>query len=264
MQTDRVFLTAEWRHLAMLNYAVDPLLLQPFVPAGTELDFFGNRAYVSLVGFRFLHTKVLGVPIPFHRDFDEVNLRFYVRRNTGSEVRRGVVFIRETVPKRAIAALARWVYNENYIALPMWHQIATDRVSYGWGDNCKMELAPTGELSLPAEGSEEQFIAEHYWGYTSQRGGGSIEYKVAHQPWRLRRAASAHFEGDAASLYGKEFAQILTRPPDSALLAEGSPIQVMRGNPVGPGFQPTAAIVGGVVAATPHQSTAADPTGATK
>jgi len=245
VQTDRVFLTAEWRHLAMLNYAVDPLLLQPFVPAGTELDFFGNRAYVSLVGFRFLDTKVLGIPIPFHRDFDEVNLRFYVRRNTGSEIRRGVVFIREVVPKGAIAAIARWAYNENYVALPMWHQIATDRVSYGWGDNCKMELAPAEEPSLPAEGSEEQFIAEHYWGYTAQRGGGSIEYKVVHEPWRLRRAASARFEGDATSLYGREFAQILTRPPDSALLAEGSPIQVMRGNAVGPGFQPAAAIVGG-------------------
>ena len=235
----------------MLNYAVDPQLLLPLVPSGTELDFLTDRTYVSLVGFRFLDTKVLGIPIPFHRDFDEVNLRFYVRRNSGSEVRRGVVFIREIVPKRAIAALARWVYNENYIALPMRHQIATDRVSYGWGNNCKMELVATGDLSLPAEGSEEQFIAEHYWGYTAQRDGGSIEYKVAHEPWRLRRAASARFEGDATSLYGKEFAQILTRPPDSALLAEGSPIQVMRGtriqsNAVGPDFQPAAAIVGGV------------------
>jgi uncharacterized protein YqjF (DUF2071 family) len=229
VQTDRIFLTAQWRHLAMLNYVVDPHLLQPLVPSGTELDFFADRAYVSLVGFRFLDTKVFGIPIPFHRDFDEVNLRFYVRRNTGSELRRGVVFIREIVPKRAIAAIARWVYNENYVAVPMRHQIAPERVSYEWGDDCRMELRPEGELCLPASGSEEQFIAEHYWGYTAQRDGGSIEYKVAHEAWRLRRAASARFEGDAASLYGKEFAQILTRQPDSALLAEGSPIQVMRG-----------------------------------
>ena len=144
----------------MLNYAVDPGLLLPLVPSGTELDFFANRAYVSLVGFRFLDTRVLGVPIPFHRDFDEVNLRFYVRRNTGTEIRRGVVFIREIVPRRAIAAIARWVYNENYIALPMRHQITSKHVTYAWGKNCKLELTPAGERFLPAEGSEEQFIAE--------------------------------------------------------------------------------------------------------
>jgi hypothetical protein len=213
----------------MINYAVDSDLLQPLVPSGTELDFFSGRAFVSLVGFRFLDTKVLGVSLPFHRDFEEVNLRFYVRRRAGSEVRRGVVFIREIVPKRAIAAIARWIYNENYIALPMRHHIAPDRVRYDWGGGtCGLEVAPAGESSLAADGSEEQFITEHYWGYTAQRDGGSIEYKVAHEPWLVRRAASAHFEGDATSLYGKEFARILTRPPDSAWLAEGSPIQVMR------------------------------------
>ena len=229
MHTDRTFLTAEWRHLGMLNYAVDPTLLRPLIPSGTQLDFFGNRAYMSLVGFRFLRTKVLGVPIPFHRDFDEVNLRIYVRRNAGDETRRGVVFIREVVPRRAIAFIARVVYNEPYIALPMRRHIASDEVSYGWGQDCEMKLRAVGEPGLPAEGSEEQFIAEHYWGYTAQRDGGCMEYKVAHEPWRLRRASAAWFKGDAASLYGKEFARILNGPPDWALLAEGSPIQVMRG-----------------------------------
>jgi hypothetical protein len=212
----------------MINYAVDPDLLQPLVPSGTQLDFFSGRAFVSLVGFRFLDTKVLGMSLPFHRDFDEVNLRFYVRRQAGSEARRGVVFIREIVPKRAIAAIARWIYNENYIALPMRHHIAADRVRYDCGATCALEVASAVESALAAEGSEEQFITEHYWGYTAQRDGGSIEYKVAHEPWLVRRTASAHFEGDATSLYGKEFARILTRSPDSALLAEGSAIQVMR------------------------------------
>jgi hypothetical protein len=213
----------------MLNYVVDPQLLRAFVPAGTELDFFGGRAYVSLVGFRFLNTKVLGVPIPFHRDFDEVNVRFYVRRELGGELRRGVVFIREVVPRRAIAAVARSLYNEKYIALPMRHHIGPELVRYEWGDHSKLELVPAGDPSLAAEGSEEQFITEHYWGYTAQRDGGSIEYKVAHAPWRLWQAESARFEGDTVSLYGEEFARILTRHPDSAFLAEGSPVQVMRG-----------------------------------
>ena len=153
---------------------------------------------------RFLDTCVLGMPIPFHRDFDEVNLRFYVRRNCGNELRRGVVFIREIVPRRAIAAIARWVYNENYIALPMSHRIEPDRVSYGWGRDCRMELVAQGEPALAAEGSEEQFITEHYWGYAAQRDGGSVEYKVAHEPWRLRHARPARFEGQGAPFYGEE------------------------------------------------------------
>ncbi len=213
----------------MLNYIVDEQLLQPLVPAGTELDFFNGRAYVSLVGFRFLNTKVLGLSIPFHRDFDEVNLRFYVKRISGSELRRGVVFIREVVPRRAIAAIARGLYNEKYIALPMRHHIAPDHVSYGWGDDNKLELTPSGDPSLAADGSEEQFVTEHYWGYTIQRDGSSMEYKVAHVPWRLWQAASARFEGDGTALYGSDFARVLARPPDSAFLAEGSAVQVMRG-----------------------------------
>src|SRR5262249_55610023 len=137
---DRVFLTAEWRHLAMLNYAVDADMLRPFVPRGTELDFFGGRAYISLVAFRFLNTKVLGLPVPGHRDFDEANLRFYVRRPAGREMRRGVVFIREVVPRRMVAAVARWAYNEQYVARPMWHDVTSSRVAYGWdGGDCQCE-----------------------------------------------------------------------------------------------------------------------------
>ncbi len=40
------FLKAEWRHLAMLNYAVDPALLAPHLPAGCELDFFGGQTFL--------------------------------------------------------------------------------------------------------------------------------------------------------------------------------------------------------------------------
>jgi uncharacterized protein YqjF (DUF2071 family) len=86
------FLTAEWRDLAMLNYEIDAAVLRPFVPAGTELDAWGGRTFVSVVGFRFLGTRVRGVPVPGHRDFEELNLRFYVRRVADDGPRRGVVF----------------------------------------------------------------------------------------------------------------------------------------------------------------------------
>jgi Uncharacterized conserved protein (COG2071) len=137
-QSRRVFLSAEWRDLVMLNYEVEPGLLSRYVPPGTVLDSFQGRTYLSLVGFRFCHTKLLGCfPVPFHSNFDEVNLRFYVRRKERcDEDRRGVVFIAEVVPMRAIAATARIVYGENYKHFPMRHRIETEGVSrtaeYQW------------------------------------------------------------------------------------------------------------------------------------
>ena len=97
------FLTADWRYLAMLNYVVDPRLIGPLVPPGTEIDYEDGQTFLSIVGFLFLDTRLLGLPIPLHRNFEEVNLRFYVRKKSADTWRRGVVFIRELVPRRAIA-----------------------------------------------------------------------------------------------------------------------------------------------------------------
>jgi uncharacterized protein YqjF (DUF2071 family) len=229
----KVFLTAQWKHLAMLNYAVNPDLLRPLIPQGTELDFYGGKAYISLVGFLFEDTRVMGAPIPFHRNFEEINLRFYVRRRSPEGLRRGVVFIREIVPRWAIAAVARLIYNEKYVALPMWHRVEPARVEYGWRhgtSNNIIHISPLGD-AFPAEaGSEEQFITEHYWGYSVQRGGGTVEYQVSHPAWRVRRAGIARFKGEVASLYGEAFARIVRGQPDSAFLADGSPVEVMRGS----------------------------------
>ena len=232
------FLTAEWRWLVMLNYEIDPTVLQPFVPPGTELDQWQGKTFVSMVGFLFLNTKIHGVAIPFHSNFEEVNLRFYVRRMTKDGWRRAVVFIKELVPRRAIAWTARLFYNENYVALPMRHDLqregdgAIRSVAYEWafkGRKNRLELSIKGEATPVEEGSNEEFITEHYWGYARQRDGGTVEYQVEHPRWRVWAAGSAGFECDVAGLYGKAFVDVLQRPPTSAFLAEGSPVTVFSG-----------------------------------
>jgi uncharacterized protein YqjF (DUF2071 family) len=239
----RPFLSAEWRHLAMLNYLVEPAVLAPFVPAGTELDAWQGRTFVSVVGFLFLDTRVLGAAIPWHRDFEEVNLRFYVRRHAPDGLRRGVVFIKEIVPRWAIAATARLLYGEKYEFLPMRHSVPVEgaarpsHAEYLWRQSLwprkgawnRLRLVPSGEAAEAGPGSEEEFITEHYWGYSRLRGGGTVEYRVEHPRWRVWQAESARLECDATDLYGPQFAPALAGSPSSAFLADGSPVTVFRG-----------------------------------
>ena len=234
------FLTAEWQDLAMLNFEVDPAVVRPFVPAGTELDDWQGRTFVSLVGFLFRNTRVLGIRIPRHRDFEEVNLRFYVRRRTSEGWRRAVVFIKELVPRMAIALTARVFYGENYIAVPMSHRIEVvnggaavlRHVSYRWrfeGRDHEIHITARGAAQEIAAGSEEEFITEHYWGYARRANGSTLEYRVDHPRWRAWTALEARLECDVARLYGERFVDALKRSPVSAFLADGSAVTVFTG-----------------------------------
>jgi len=234
------FLTAEWRRLAMLNYEVDPAILRRFVPRGAELDTWNNRHFISVVGFLFLKTRVLGLPVPFHRDFEEINLRFYVRRPAEDGWRRGVVFIKEIVPRWAIATVARVVYNENYVARRMRHRIDLDNgtiapngsVEYSWRDGGSwhhIRAKTAGDARPLVAGSEEEFITEHYWGYAAQRDGDCVEYQVEHPRWRVWQTSEAAFECDVKQVYGRQFVECLSAKPGSAFVADGSAIVVRKG-----------------------------------
>jgi uncharacterized protein YqjF (DUF2071 family) len=227
------FLTANWRYLAMLNYVVDPKIVAPLLPPGTEIDFENGETFLSVVGFLFLDTRLLGLPIPLHRDFEEVNLRFYVRKKSADTWRRGVVFVRELVPKRAIATVARTFYGEPYLAVPMKHQIdhvdLKLSVEYSWRRGRKWEslkMSASGEPQTIAAGSHPEFITEHYWGYTRVRAGCS-EYRVEHPRWKIWNADSFEFSADVAALYGEQFTETLSQPPRSAFIADGSAIEVL-------------------------------------
>lgn len=235
-----VFLTAGWQNLAMLNFTIDPHILEPFLPAGTELDGWNGRTYVSVVGFQFVDATALGVPLLFHRHFEEVNLRFYIVRRTADGPRRGVVFLREIAPKWLISVAARWFYNENYVTMPMRHRVelpwddAEGSVRYEWSPGSRwngLSVSMRGQPVMPLAGSEEEFITEHYFGYTKQTDGSTIEYEVEHPPWRVWQATSTQYDCDVEAIYGKAFVPYL-REPCSAFVADGSPVIVRRGRRV--------------------------------
>jgi len=216
-----IFLTTEWRHLAMLNYEIDPAILEPYLPAGTELDTWNGRHFISVVGLLFLNTRLYGIPVPFHRDFEEINLRFYVRREAAGEVRRGVVFIKEIVPKPAITMVARAFYNENYVTMPTSHTIDKDKngsrmsVAYRWKQSNfthGLDVRAEGSPFLLHDETEEEFIAEHYWGYAAQRDGGTLEYEVEHPRWRVWRIRDAKLSCDVECYTARSSPSTSTEP----------------------------------------------------
>lgn len=225
------FLNAEWRKLAIINYEINPEILTKYLPKGTEIDFYKGKCYVSLVGFMFLNTKLLGIPIPFHRDFEEVNLRFYVKKKEGKEWKRGVVFVKEIVPKAALSFVANSIYKENYKTMPMKNSIKQNdeeiSIKYSWKDKHWYSMEITAEnLALPMENeSEFEFITEHYFGFT-KRGSKTSEYEVCHPKWYWYLVKSHHLEVDFNKIYGKDFECLNHQKPLSVMLAEGSEIEV--------------------------------------
>jgi uncharacterized protein YqjF (DUF2071 family) len=262
---DRPLLTAQWRNLLLLNFPVPTELIASLAPPGTEPDLHNGQSYISIVGFQFQNVRFLGLPWPGHTNFPEINLRYYVRRTIGNEIRRGVVFVREIVPRRAVSIIANRLYNENYITRPMrsaLHIAASelsrgDTIEYAWKSRIplprregpgegssardrraspartrwnRLSARVAAPLALPPAGSLEEFIVEHYWGYTHSRDGRTNEYRVAHAPWPVAPADNVAWDCDVAATYDEPFAQYLASPPTSALVADGSAIEVFRGH----------------------------------
>lgn len=235
MTNRRVFLSAEWRKLALANYEVDKEILLKYLPPFTELDDWNGKYYVSLVGFMFMNTKLRGFGIPFHINFEEVNLRFYVKYKEVDVWKRGVVFIKEIVPKPAITFVANTVYKEHYQTLPMkhrWeineHELVTD---YLWKTKKWNKFSVTASPIAEAMeiGSDEEFITEHFWGYTKIGANATSQYEVAHPRWEVYPVITYDIDVDFEANYGNEFAFLSHQTPNSVMLAEGSPIYVFKG-----------------------------------
>ena len=227
------FLTARWEKLVIANYEIDPKLLQKYIPFGTELDLFEGKCLVSLIGFMFLNTKLKGIKVPFHSNFEEVNLRFYVRKLENGEWNRGVVFIKEIVPKPAITLIANALYQEHYHTMRMNHHWEiTDtsiQIEYAFFYKNQWHSFSISSDTNPYDfqpGSEEEFITEHYWGFTQISTLKTSEYEVAHPKWQIYPTKDYSIHIDFKKVYGSDFAGLNDAIPKSVFLAEGSEVAV--------------------------------------
>ena len=227
------FLSARWENLVMANYEVSPDVLVPYLPKGVELDFHNAKCYVSLVGFMFKQTRLFNVPIPFLGTFEEINLRFYVKRVQGDTIKRGVVFINETVPYKLVAWLANKLYKEHYIAIPTKHLINTSssgsNIRYEWKINSAwnhIQITADKENAQMQPESIEEFIFEHYYGFTKINNQTSQEYEVKHPRWLVNKISDFSINCDFKSMYGNDFSFLSNHQPDSVIFAEGSAVTV--------------------------------------
>jgi uncharacterized protein YqjF (DUF2071 family) len=229
------FLTAQWEYLVMLNYEVNPTLLRSYIPPGTEIDYFNGKAFVSVVGFLFNNTRVMGVKWPGYINFEEANLRYYIRYADTDGFKRGVGFVSEIVPKPLVAGIANFLYKEHYSTAKMSHCITTTddllKVEYQWQrkdeqqNRIYVEASPM--LQEIEKGSEAEFIFEHYFGYTALNENTTIEYTIQHPRWQVYPVLNYSLTCDAEKLYGKDFAAIINnQQPNSVFLARGSAVQV--------------------------------------
>jgi uncharacterized protein len=228
-----IFLKANWENIIMANYAVPIETLKPFIPHGVELDLYNDKAYVSLVGFMFKNTKLFQVPIPWLGTFEEINLRFYVVRKEDTKLKRGVVFINETIPYKAVAWVANKLYKEHYTAIATKHRWKSGKeikfIEYQWNVNnhwnsLSVEASKANELM--SSGSFEEFILEHYFGYTKIDDYITEEYRIRHPRWKVNNVINYRINCDFARMYGDEFEFLNSTEPDSVFLAEGSGVEV--------------------------------------
>lgn len=228
-----LFLKANWEDIIMANYEIDPTILLPFLPKGVELDLFNNKCYVSLVGFMFKNTKIFSIPIPKFGTFEEINLRFYVVKRENNTIKRGVVFINETIPYPIVAWVANKLYKEHYTVVPTKHTKLktedTQSITFEWEVEKKWQSMAVTSSNLSEsmkKDSLEQFNYEHYYGYTKVSEYKTEEYKLQHPSWKTRKVLDHKIACDFEVMYGKAFAVLNKTVPEGVFIADGSSVGI--------------------------------------
>ena len=228
-----IFLKANWENIIMVNYEIDPEILRPFLPKGVTIDLFEGKAYISLVGFMFKKTKIFNIPIPRFGTFEEINLRFYVKREEGHFVKRGVVFINETIPYPLVAWVANWLYKEHYSVVPTKHLFSksesTQQLQFEWLANKKWNsifVETETQLKEMEPNSFEEFIYQHYYGFTKVSENATEEYRLQHPRWKVYPVTKYAINCDFSAMYGKEFSIINHTQPKAVFVADGSAVKI--------------------------------------
>ena len=230
---------AEWREIVVINFEIDPKLLRNFIPPKTELDFFNETSFVTLMARACKNVKPYGWPIVFAKSIDQILLRFYVKRKVGDTWRRGVCLIRDYLPKRKASFFLNWMFKHSFTQVPIKRtssnfesglptQLPT--VEYQWttGDYVNhIKVNARSQMRQQEQETKESFVLDHHYGYTVKEGK-TYEYYVEYSPWAMWDAQSGSFDCDTENVFGRPFVRALKQRPASVFLARGSDVIIYR------------------------------------
>jgi hypothetical protein len=223
-------MTASWKRLINMTYAVSPELLLPHVPAGVTLDCIDGKAFVGLVPFSFENVTMNRLRIPFHQSFPEINLRFYVKHRLG----RGVVFLRECAPKRAVVWLARKKYNEPYCCKKMKEKVrmftdGTFSVAHSlWSNGIKNTVEVTARTTpvFPDKNSSAHYFKELELGFGIAHNKQTMLYRIHHPEWEVFPVVSYALNMNFGAVFGEKWAFLSAEKPLDVSLVKGSAVTV--------------------------------------
>ena len=225
----KTLLTAYWTNLLAATFEADETLLNKFLPRGTELNTWHGKYLISIVAFMFSKPAILNISAPFYRSFEEINLRFYVRYKENDQWKKGVVFIKEIAPARIIGLTAGWLYQENFIYLPLKHKFYANNKCQYISYSCKVKnqwghlnMVCSSKDNEPGSERVQTFVRDHYWGYTKKSNNNTAEFLIEHRLWKIYQATDYDLNLNIGEIYGKDFTDLFLQKPISVILMDGS------------------------------------------
>ena len=196
---------------------------------GVEPDRWNGKTHASLVALEMRDVRVRGWRIPGFTAHPQVNFRVYARHRAHP----AVVFVRELVPSRIIAAIGRLRYGEPFqtarISTRVMEGTADLTVEYRFGPGAaryRVGVLAARDGAIPAATTFEHYLKERTHGCRTDRQGRVGTFRVEHPRWAVRKVMSVDYAVDFAALYGPQWDVLNHSRPVSTILAVGSNVSV--------------------------------------
>lgn len=221
----RSFTLQSWRDVVFLHWRVDPDVVAPLLPPGTEPDLVDGTTWIGVVGLRMTDLRVGPVPYP---SFLELNIRLY---SCGTSGQRAVVFRAMEASEPVFAAASRSSTRLPYTWAAMRFTHAGRRIGFATrrrlprpsGTGLRFEVEYD---AAPHEPSATEAALTARWSLHQRWYGPTLRWPVTHPAWPLHRGrlVTWHDEGLLAAVG----LPTLSDPPESVLYSPATTVRFGR------------------------------------
>jgi uncharacterized protein len=201
----RVLFDQRWTDLAFLHWPVDPDVVAPYLPRGTEPDVIDGVTYVGLIPFHMRGAGAgRGHPTEYLGDFLETNVRLY---SVDATDRHGVVFRSLEASRLATVLAARWGYRLPYV----WSRMRVERYGDVWTWSSVRRWPHRGlrtqiaiRVGAVVAPTPLDIWLTARWGLHHRVAGRTIWTPNEHEAWPLRTAEVIELSDELVSAAGIE------------------------------------------------------------